>query len=130
MNNFDIRIGKKIRELRSSLNISQDEFCKMINNIITRSNLSKIELGKISISAEVVKSISEKFEISPYYLLDIDKKDIDKNEECILKKYRELDEKDKIKMEAYLDFIYLEKNQGSYTSMNTKEKKEGNKISS
>jgi len=33
-------------------------------------------------------------------------------------------------MEAYLDFIYLEKNQGSYTSMNTKEKKEGNKISS
>jgi len=81
MNNFDIRIGKKIRELRSSLNISQDEFCKMINNIITRSNLSKIELGKISISAEVVKSISEKFEISPYYLLDIDKKDIDKNEE-------------------------------------------------
>ncbi|MCK9443266.1 MAG: helix-turn-helix domain-containing protein [Tissierellaceae bacterium] len=117
MNNFNISLGNKIKEIRNNLKISQEEFCNLIDNKISRSNLSKIEMGKISTTTELIKIIIETFNISPYYLLDL-KEDNYTIEMESIKNYNKLNERDKIKVETYIDFLLLEKDQELSTSMN------------
>lgn len=71
MNDFNIKLGNKIKELRKRNNLSQEEFCKILDNNYNRSTISKIEKGKITPSAEFIKNVIEKFEISSKWLFDI-----------------------------------------------------------
>ncbi|WP_338114404.1 helix-turn-helix domain-containing protein [Tissierella carlieri] len=50
---------KKIKKIRKDLGMNQEEFCSKLNYEITRSNLSKIELGKIAAFAEFIKNVIE-----------------------------------------------------------------------
>ncbi|MCQ4925046.1 helix-turn-helix domain-containing protein [Tissierella carlieri] len=45
--------------MRKDLGMNQEEFCSKLNYEITRSNLSKIELGKIAAFAEFIKNVIE-----------------------------------------------------------------------
>lgn len=79
MNDFNIRLGNKIKELRNEKNLTQEEFCNRLSIRYNRANLSKIELGKLTPSAEFIKSVIESFNISANWLLDI-KEPINKDE--------------------------------------------------
>jgi len=63
---MDIDIGKRIRELRNYLNLTQKEFSEKIS--ISRSHLSGIESGKETLSDSVIKLICIEFQISEIWL--------------------------------------------------------------
>lgn len=106
---FNTTLGIKIKQIRNDNNLTQEEFCNRLDIKLTRGNLSKIELGKISPSAEFIKSVIESFDISPYWLLGLKNIEVEKDDKLKLK-FDELDEVKKIKVEAYIDFLYLEDN--------------------
>lgn len=60
-------IGKRIRKIRTKLNMTMNEFSEFVN--ISPSFLSDIELGKRSIRAENIVKICSKCNISCDYLL-------------------------------------------------------------
>ena len=59
--------GKRIKELRDDLNISQELLARRINS--KRSNISGYEIGKHLISTKQLYTICKKYNISADYLL-------------------------------------------------------------
>ncbi|HIS37089.1 TPA: helix-turn-helix transcriptional regulator [Candidatus Scatousia excrementigallinarum] len=62
--------GKKIKELRLRLELTQEQFAEKIG--ISAKSLSQIELGKNFVSAEVLESICSQMNINPKSLFDFD----------------------------------------------------------
>ena len=62
--NSDIQIvlGKRIKELRTSLNISQEKFALMID--MDRTYLASVEAGKRNISIQNLKKIATGLKVS------------------------------------------------------------------
>lgn len=58
--------GKRIKELRTALNLSQDKFASECE--LSTSTVSKVELGTIPISADVLEQISERWSVSLEWL--------------------------------------------------------------
>lgn len=61
-NNNIRKLGNKIKELRTSKNITQDEFAKMV--FVTKSTVSKWESGSVEPSLEMLMKISEVFGVT------------------------------------------------------------------
>lgn len=59
-------MNKRIRELRKTLNLSQQEFADKIN--ISRSNLGNIETGAVSVTDRVVIDICNAFGVSDEWI--------------------------------------------------------------
>ena len=71
MYDFSIAFGKRIRELREQLEISQQKLAELLN--VSRPAISQIESGEKKISAEELKELSEIFHISLDSLLNLEK---------------------------------------------------------
>lgn len=123
---FNIYLGNFIKDLRKNKKLSQEEFCNLLDNKISRSNLSKIELGKISTSADVIREILIIFKISPYSILNIEN-NIDYND--ISNKYNLLNNKDRLTINSMIE-VLLNNNSNLSVWKNTEEGKEENKKSS
>ncbi len=65
---FQILIGKRIRQLREERNLSQTELANLCE--FERSNMNRIEMGNINPSAFVLYTISLKLNIDVYELLN------------------------------------------------------------
>lgn len=59
--------GKRIKDIRNGLNMSQEEFALSLN--ITRQYLSLLEIGKRSASIDLLVDISIKYDVSLDYLI-------------------------------------------------------------
>lgn len=73
MENLKIIIGNKIRYLRTLYNLSQEEFVEELDINMSRGHISGIERGLHMPSAEFIKVVCTKFNVSTYWLLDIPK---------------------------------------------------------
>ena len=71
MYDFSIAFGKRIRELREQLEISQQKLAELLN--VSRPAISQIESGERKISAEELKKLSEIFHIPLDNLLSLEK---------------------------------------------------------
>mgnify|MGYP001581608826 CR=1 FL=1 len=71
MYSFYIKLGKRIKELREQLEISQERLAELLH--ISRPAISQIEKGERKISAEELKKLSEIFFIPLDNLLDMEK---------------------------------------------------------
>lgn len=69
-------IGYKIQYLRTLNNMSQQEFVNELNIAMSRGHISSIERGLHMPSAEFVKVVCTRFNVSPYWLLDIPRSDV------------------------------------------------------
>lgn len=68
--NIKSGFGKKIKELRQRLELTQEQFAEKIG--ISAKSLSQIELGKNFVSAEVLESICSNMYVNPKALFDFD----------------------------------------------------------
>ena len=93
-----MKLGEKIKLLRKSKNITQDQLASMLN--INRNYLSRVETGKSEPSSSVLKNIATIFNIDLNSLLDIKKSDEEsaKKMEYIVNSCKQLADKD-------LDFL-------------------------
>lgn len=64
-----MKLGEKIKQLRKSKGISQEELASMLK--INRNYLSRIETGKSEPTSSILKQIAEIFSIDLNSLLDI-----------------------------------------------------------
>lgn len=65
---FQISLGKRIRQLREAKNLSQTELGNLCE--IDRSNMNRIEAGNTNPSSYLVYQIAEKLEIEASELLN------------------------------------------------------------
>lgn len=68
-----MKLGEKIKSLRKSKGISQEELASMLK--INRNYLSRIETGKSEPTSGVLKDIATIFSVDLNSLLDIDSED-------------------------------------------------------
>lgn len=109
-----MKLGEKIKQLRKSKGISQEELASMLK--INRNYLSRIETGKSEPTSSILKHVAEIFGIDLNSLLDIT--DEDKNTDkvkYIVDNCRYLHDKD-------LDFIVriMSIMREEYVKINTK----------
>lgn len=109
-----MKLGEKIKQLRKSKGISQEELASMLK--INRNYLSRIETGKSEPTSSILKHVAEIFSIDLNSLLDIT--DEDKNTDkikYIVDNCRYLHDKD-------LDFIVriMSIMREEYVKINTK----------
>lgn len=64
-----MKLGEKIKQLRKSKGISQEELASMLK--INRNYLSRIETGKSEPTSSILKNIAEIFNVDLNALLDI-----------------------------------------------------------
>ncbi|WP_312090993.1 helix-turn-helix transcriptional regulator [Chryseobacterium sp.] len=64
---FQIEIGKKIRQLREKKNISQVELAALCN--FEKSNMSRLEAGNTNPTAHTLHIIAQKLEIETFEIL-------------------------------------------------------------
>lgn len=93
-----MKLGEKIKRIRKSKGISQEELASKLN--INRNLLSRIETGKSEPSATLLKNIAKMFNVDLNSLLDIKNTPSENNDKLkyIIENCRYLDDKD-------LDFI-------------------------
>ena len=112
-----MKLGEKIKSLRKSKGISQEELAAMLK--INRNYLSRVETGKSEPTAGILKQIAIIFNIDLNSLLDInnDNQDISEKVKCIVNNCKYLHEKD-------LDFIVriITVMKEEYVKVNTKTK--------
>lgn len=65
-----MKLGEKIKQLRKSKGISQEELASMLK--INRNYLSRIETGKSEPTSSILKNIAEIFSVDLNSLLDIE----------------------------------------------------------
>lgn len=123
MENFEKILGNNIKKIRKENNLNQEEFCKEIKNKISPSNLSKVELGKIKTSVEVIREIIIRFKISPYELLEIEEN------ENVINDYYKLNYNNKKTIESMIKVLLENEKTNLHTSMNTEENEENKKSS-
>ncbi len=67
--NFKILMGNKIRQIRNSLNLTQDSFCEIIE--LEPQNLSRIENGKSYPSIQTLRKIMTRLNVEPNEIFDV-----------------------------------------------------------
>lgn len=101
-------VGERIKMLRISLNMSQDELARRCG-LQTSSAISYYESGKRKVPYHIVAKVSDIFGVTPNYLMGFSEKSVDMiklssigfTEENLSK----LDKNDLIKLEAYLQAL-------------------------
>ena len=93
-----MKLGEKIKSLRKSKGISQEELSTTLN--INRNFLSRIETGKSEPSASILRNIAKLFNVDLNSLLDVKNTPAENSDKLkyITENCKYLDEKD-------LDFI-------------------------
>ncbi len=93
-----MKLGEKIKEIRKSKNISQENLAGMLK--VNRNYLSRIETGKSEPTSSILKHIAEIFNIDLNTLLDINTDILENKEKInyIVESCKSLHEKD-------LDFL-------------------------
>ncbi len=71
MGAFNVKLGKRLREIRQARGLSQEQIAKILG--LNRSTVSQIENGKRSLAADELSSVSDALGISIDSLLDPDK---------------------------------------------------------
>ena len=72
MHNIYKKIGKRIKELRESIGVSQQKLAELLK--VSRPTITQIEKGERKISADELIKLSEIFNLSIESLLDLEKK--------------------------------------------------------
>lgn len=100
-----MKLGEKIKYLRKSKGISQEELATMLK--INRNFLSRIETGKSDPNAGILKSIAQIFNVDLNSLLDINNSEVDINnsEEQGIDKIKYITENCKYLQDKDLEFI-------------------------
>lgn len=101
-------VGERIKMLRISLNISQDELAKRCG-LKTATAFSYYESGKRKVPYHIIAKVSDIFGVTPNYIMGFSEKPINMiklssigfTEENLSK----LDKNDLIKLEAYLQAL-------------------------
>ena len=93
-----MKLGEKIKYLRKSKGISQEELATMLK--INRNILSRIETGKSDPNAGILKSIAQIFNVDLNSLLDINN-----SEEQVIDKIKYITENCKYLQDKDLEFI-------------------------
>ncbi|WP_067141191.1 helix-turn-helix domain-containing protein [Oceanivirga salmonicida] len=62
-----MKIGKKIRDKRKELRLTQEELAKMVG-YTSKSTITKIENDKIDVSMEKIQLIAKALDVSPNFL--------------------------------------------------------------
>ncbi len=98
-----IEIGKRIRELRRSLNETQQQFSEAVN--ITPNFLSELETAKKGLSCETLYNICENRKVSADYLLFGDKSETTPPSEIIINCADKMDKHDLSIVISYLQSL-------------------------
>lgn len=114
MGAFNVKLGKRLREIRQARGLSQEQIAKILG--LNRSTVSQIENGKRSLVADELSSVSDALGISIDSLLDPDKEiDVVLEEESVRREKGRLrinvPEKNVMKFKEVL--LYLFKQVGS-----------------
>lgn len=130
-------MNQRIKIIRASLNLSQDDFCKKIK--LSRSHISSIENGRKSITDRIVSDICREFNVNENWLrtgngdIFIDKSTFDLDEYAkvqqltpleydIIKGYLELDVNFRHKLMTHFKAIFQKHSDASdYVLSNQKE---------
>ena len=109
-----MKLGEKIKQLRKSKGISQEELASMLK--INRNYLSRIETGKSEPTSSILKNIAEIFSVDLNSLLDIT------NEDKNTDKIKYIVENCKFLHDKDLDFIVriMSVMREEYVKINTK----------
>lgn len=73
VNELKAMIGIKIYTIRTENNLTQSEFLNKLESYTSRGHLSKIERGEIMPSAEFIREVCLKFNVSSNWLLGIER---------------------------------------------------------
>ncbi|MBU0727612.1 helix-turn-helix domain-containing protein [Patescibacteria group bacterium] len=99
-----IQLGKRIREKREKLGLSQSELAKSVNKA-SAAYIAFIEGGERNISAMDLMLIARQLGVSVSYLMGDDKKNETQEVMQALRADKELSKKDREKVEEYYNFI-------------------------
>lgn len=101
-------VGERIKFVRESLNMSQEELAKKMG-YKDRSSISKIEKSKDDdIYLDTIQRIAEILNCSPLYLMGWDNKDDNKNrtkEQHFVELYNQLNDSEKIVVDKLLESL-------------------------
>jgi transcriptional regulator with XRE-family HTH domain len=77
LNYISMQIGEKIRKIRSLKGYTQDYVADMLE--MSQNNYSKIELGEVRVSTDMLERISQIFDLRPEDVITFDEKFIFNN---------------------------------------------------
>ena len=77
MKNYKIQLGEKIKLLRKSKGITQEQLAEMVNR--SKNHISKIELGKANPPISLIFEISSALKIYPVELFNFSNYPLNKN---------------------------------------------------
>ena len=98
--------AKRLRDLRDEKNVSQEEVAKEVG--ITKSTLSKYELGKNEPGMMVAKRLADYFHVSFDWLVGhSDEKQLVMAKKELANLFSKLLEKDKLEAVRYMEYLYL-----------------------
>lgn len=104
--------GKRLKELRKELSLTQEEFSKKLN--VSRSNIGNIEIGNISLSDRNVNDICRIFNVNKKWLLTGEGKifnTLDEDKELLDFVIRTLSEKDEFVKNTFLTLARLDEHE-------------------
>ncbi|MGC7873905.1 helix-turn-helix domain-containing protein [Desulfosporosinus sp. SYSU MS00001] len=88
---FKTLIGLKIKYIRTSQELTQEEFISRIGITLDRSQLARYETGQVFPSIELIKAVCETYRVSSSWLLDLnDNKGITLDELNMIYTFRKL----------------------------------------
>lgn len=85
----DKEIGERIRHVRETCNLTQNNFAKKLH--MTQQTLSRYENGKSAVPNDVLENIAQKFDVSLTYFLGIDADKFSDDELLLVEFYRKAD---------------------------------------
>ncbi len=93
MSELNSMVGEKMRQLRMQKNMTQKELGEKLS--MTQQNVSKFENAEVSFSIDIIAKMSEYFQVSSDYFLEIDGICEEKDEDALLYWFRSAVPEDK-----------------------------------
>ena len=64
---LQIEIGKRIKQIRKALNLTQEDFCKYLDT--SKASLSEIENGKYKAGNELLEKLVKKYNVNLHFVI-------------------------------------------------------------
>ena len=88
-----MKMGTYIKELRESMNLSQEELGKMLSPTVNRDAVSKWERGRVeNIKRSHIEQLSKIFNVRPSELMCFENTELSEDEKDLLEDYNELND--------------------------------------
>ncbi|TGM41691.1 XRE family transcriptional regulator [Leptospira biflexa] len=71
LNDYLLKIGKKIKKIRAERDLTQESFDDLSENSVPVRTLQEIEAGKSNFTIKTLFNISKKLKVKPKDLLDV-----------------------------------------------------------